>query len=222
MTSLSILQALHGFSSRRTLPILGFALILFCAGRSQAADPAFSGTELRESFPAQGEENTPPEFQGGWEYFTAKDGGSLKLQPFIWEYHSPERWPAGRLKSGSAFIVHDAKYDEALTVAPGHNETDVVFQWTAPVDGSFQVDGWFQKIQRIAFSEDTDGVKLIILGVDGNELEKITSGVDDSEIKDFSFKLANVKAGQSVQFVVHADRVNSGNETRLSARISKE
>ncbi len=83
MTSLSILQALHGFSSRRTLPILGFALILFCAGRSQAAVPTFSGTELRDSFPAQGEENTQPEFQEGWDYFTEKNGGSSDQQPFL-------------------------------------------------------------------------------------------------------------------------------------------
>ena len=223
MTSLSILQALHGFSSRRTLPILGFALILFCAGRSQAADPAFSGTELRDSFPAQGEENTPPELQGGWDYFTEKDGGSSDQQPFIWESPNPERWPAGRLKSGSAWIQHDANYDDALTVVPGSNETNFVLQWTAPVDGSFQIDGWFQKMQKTPdLAEKTDGVELIIRGPDGKELGKFTSGVEDTEIKDFSYKLANVKAGQAVQFVVHADRVNWGNETRLSARISKE
>jgi len=224
MNSLSILQALHGFSSRRTLPILGFAFILFCAGSSsQAAVPTFSGTELRDSFPAQGEENTQPEFQEGWDYFTEKDGGRLDKASFIWESPNSEKWPAGRLKSGAAVIMPDANYDDALTVIPGSNETDVVLQWTAPVDGSFQVDGWFQKMQKAPdLAEQTDGVELIIRGPDGKELGKIASGVEDTEIKDFSYKLANVKAGQAVQFVVHADRFNWGNETRLSARISKE
>jgi len=206
------------------LPALGVALGLLLLGgaSSIAAEPAFSGTELRDSFPAQGDEGIQPELLGGWEYFVEKDGVQLDEHPFVWASHNPEVWPGGRLACGSAYIQLDARYEDALTVVPGNHESNAVLQWTAPVDGNFNLDGWLQKMQKTpGLAAETDGVEWIVRGPGGKEIQKFASGIEDTEVKTFSFKLPNMKAGETVAFVVRGITVNWGNETRMSARITK-
>jgi len=225
---LSISPSSNSQPSRRSalfgLPALGVALglLLMGGGSCIAAEPAFAGTELRDSFPAQGDEGIQPELLGGWGYFAEKDGAQLVEHPFVWTSHNTEVWPEGRLTAGSAYIQPDALYDDALTVVPGNHESNAVLQWTAPADGNFNLDGWFQKLQKTpTLAQETEGVELIIRGPSGNELQKFTAGIEDTEVKTFSIKLPNMKAGETVAFVVRGITVNWGNETRLSARITK-
>jgi len=206
------------------LPVLGVALglLLVVGGSSFAAEPEFSATELRSAFPAQGDEGTAPEFREGWDYFVEQVGGRLDGQPFVWLYRSPDGWPDGRLQSGPAHIGADPSREDALIVMPGNDEVDAVVQWTAPVDGNYQIDGWFKRLQKLPDpAAESDGVEWVVRGPGGKEIQKLAARIDDTEVKYFSFKLTNMKAGETLEFVVHGIGGNRGNDTQMSARITK-
>ena len=207
------------------LPVLGVALglLLGVGAASIAAEPEFSATELRSAFPAKGDEGTAPEFREGWDYFVEQGGGRLDGQPFVWLYDSPEGWwPEGRLQSGPAHVTPDPDHEDALIVMPGNDEVDAVVQWTAPVAGNFQIEGWFQRIQNLPDSAaEADGVEWVFRGPGGKEIQKLAARIDDTEVKRFSFKIWNMKAGETLDFVVHGIGGSTGNDTRMSARITK-